>query len=146
MMLLNDPKTKSAKKNTMLGDGVSKHFSRAERHETRRKNNALFAGTAVAAFFVTSSLVVNFRQAHNHPAAPHLAPLMVPMTVGQGQTFWSFAQKYGDTNDYILDRVSAVAQANGMSTHAALVPGQRILVPVSDPQQVALLQTHLAKR
>ena len=149
MVLLNEPKTFRGRKTNVIEAAKSKHFLRENKDligATARKNAAAFLGAAVAACVVTGGLVAGVKQAQTYSAAPHVTPIVVPMTVGQGETFWSIARKYGNSDEYILERVNALAEANGMTSRTALVPGQRILVPVSNPQQIARLQTHLAKR
>ena len=65
---------------------------------------------------------------------------IVPIRAGRGDTLWSLACRYGDPHTYILERVDALAQANHFSTSARLLPGQRVLVPVGNPVEVARLQ------
>ncbi|MBC7809211.1 MAG: LysM peptidoglycan-binding domain-containing protein [Akkermansiaceae bacterium] len=71
---------------------------------------------------------------------------VVPMSVGQGETLWTLARRYGNPSASQLDRVDTLAQANGLSASAMLHPGQRLVIPVENPREAALLQTTLAKR
>ena len=149
MVLLNNPNTFRVEKTHNGNAAKSKHFCEkinAMKSATARKNGGVFVGAAVMASLLTGGLVAGVKQAQTRSAAPAHTPIVVPMTVGQGESFWSLARKYGNSDDYILERVNALAEANGMTAHAKLIPGQRILVPVSNPQEVARLQTHLAKR
>lgn len=66
------------------------------------------------------------------------------VTVRPGDTLWSLARRYGDPNLYILERVNAMADANGLSSHGPLVPGQRVVVSVENPVEVARLQRAVA--
>ena len=70
----------------------------------------------------------------------------VSMTVGNGETLWSLAKRYGNPFDSQLDRVDALAKANGLPTGAMLHPGQRLVVPVENPQEAERVQTALAVR
>ena len=77
----------------------------------------------------------------NRISAPATAPIIaVPMTVAPGDSLWSLAQRYGDPNAYILNRVDTIAKTNGLPSNVALVPGQRILVPVSNPVELDRLR------
>ena len=75
-----------------------------------------------------------------------LVPVTVPVTVGSGDSLWSLARRYGSPNRYILDRVDTLAQANHLSAGDPLLPGQRLLVPVENPVELARLQPTLARR
>lgn len=145
MVLLNNPQAFRVERKRETPSLKGKHFSWTAGVS---KNTTIFAGVAFLAAALASGVTFGVKYAATHLSFPlaHTAPLVVPMTVGQGETFWSLARKYGSSDDYILDRVNALAKANGMTAHASLVPGQRILVPVSNQQEVARLQTHLAKR
>ncbi|GEM_PF-5082746 len=60
------------------------------------------------------------------------APLMkVEITVGRGDTLWSIAQEYGDPDQYILERVDALAKANNLKRGAVLREGQTLVIPVT---------------
>jgi len=66
------------------------------------------------------------------------------MTVHPGDSLWSLAKRYGDPDAYMLDRVDAIARANGIGQTAPLFPGQRLVVPVSNPVELNRLQHNLA--
>lgn len=70
----------------------------------------------------------------------------VPMTVHAGDSLWSFAQRYGNPNAPLLERLDTLAKANGLTNGAALIPGQRLLVPVENPTEISHLQSMMAKR
>ena len=61
----------------------------------------------------------------------------LPMTVQSGDTLWKLAGRYGSPDEYILKRVDKLARANRISSSARLTPGQRIIVPVENPVEVA---------
>ncbi len=71
---------------------------------------------------------------------------VVPMSVGEGETLWTLARRYGNPAESQLDRVDTLARANGLTAGAMLHPGQRLVVPVENPREAALLQPTLAKR
>jgi LysM repeat protein len=83
--------------------------------------------------------------AQNHVPGIISGTLRVPMTVQPGDSLWSLAQRYGNPETYILDRVDVLAQANKMPATTSLMPGQRIVVPVSNPAEISRLQRNLAK-
>ena len=80
------------------------------------------------------------------PASAYTA--VVPVTVHPGDTLWTYAQKYGAPDSYILDRVEVIAHVNHLSSDAALVVGQHLLVPVTNPVLLARLESRrrLARR
>jgi LysM repeat protein len=86
-----------------------------------------------------------YQMAQNHVPGIISGTLRVPMTVQPGDSLWSLAQRYGNPETYILDRVDVLAQANKMLATSSLMPGQRIVVPVSNPAEISRLQRNLAK-
>jgi len=73
-----------------------------------------------------------------------ISPLTVRVTVAPGDSLWSLARRYGNPDTYIEDNVDAMAKTNGMAAKSRLVVGQRLLVTVSNPVELASLQTHVA--
>ena len=57
-------------------------------------------------------------------------PTTVTITVQPGDTRWRLAAKYGDPDRYILERVSALAKANGLEKNRMLREGQTLVIPV----------------
>ena len=57
-------------------------------------------------------------------------PTTVTITVQPGDTLWRLAAKYGDPDRYILERVSALAKANGLEKNRMLREGQALAIPV----------------
>jgi len=53
------------------------------------------------------------------------------ITVQPGDTLWSLAREYGDPDQYILERVNALARANGLGRNRMLREGQTLAIPVS---------------
>jgi|GEM_PF-616578 LysM repeat protein len=70
-------------------------------------------------------------------------PLTVTLTVQPGDTLWSLAKRYGDPQLPILDRVDALRAENNFTGGTTLYPGQRMLVTVQNPTELAKI--HLAK-
>ncbi|MEO7716508.1 MAG: LysM domain-containing protein [Capsulimonas sp.] len=70
-----------------------------------------------------------------------LAPETITVTVTPGDSLWKYAKRYGSQDTYILDRVNDLARANSLSSHAALVPGQHLKVTVTNPVELAKLET-----
>jgi len=115
---------------------------RTRRKIQRRWENILFA-TAVAAvllFALASGALSLYRSAAASYASPLASAAVLPVTVHPGDSLWTYAQKYGASDVYILDRVEAIARANHLSSDAALVPGQHLLIPVTDPAKIAQLE------
>jgi nucleoid-associated protein YgaU len=74
-------------------------------------------------------------------------PLAVAeVTVGEGDTLWSLAQKYGDPNTYILQRVNQLQSINSIGGRDALQVGQVLLVPVSGSNSKLIYGGGHAKR
>jgi hypothetical protein len=113
---------------------------------TRWGRNVLAAIVAMALLTMLAMGVTILRKAANNRsgASPATAPLTIRVTVNPGESLWSLSQRYGNPNIGIQDRVDALAQANGLGAGTSLVAGQRLLVPVSNPMELARLQTHLA--
>ena len=111
---------------------------------SRRWENLLFAAAAAAVllFFLAGFALSLYRTAASSYQSPLTSVAVLPVTVHPGDTLWTYAQKYGSPNVYILDRVDAIARANHLASDAALVPGQRLLVPVTDPTKIAQLERH----
>ena len=122
---------------------------RARRTTHRRWENMLFAAAvaAVLLFVLASGALSLYRSAAASYASPLAAAAVLPVTVRPGASLWTYAQKYGASDIYILDRVDAIARANHLASDAALVPGQRLLVPVTDRTKIAqLTRAHLLAR
>ena len=117
----------------------------------RRKNFRRGLGVAAA---LLSMLVVAVgvivlartvvRAALSGPVAGAATPLTVKMTVGQGDSLWSIASRYGNPDDNIQERMDILAHANGTISGTGLVVGQRLLVPVGNPMELARLKTSVA--
>ena len=58
-------------------------------------------------------------------------PVVTTITVQAGDTLWSIAREYGDPDEYILERVSALARTNNIENGRALREGQVLVIPVS---------------
>ena len=100
-----------------------------------------FAVIALTALLIAGYTIARQRASTGTPAK---APLTVRVTVAPGDSLWSLARRYGDPDDYIEDNVDAMARANGMRSKSNLVVGQRLLVSVANPTELASLQKHIA--
>jgi len=61
-----------------------------------------------------------------------IPPVTATITVQPGDTLWSLAKRYGDPNQYILERVAVLAKANGLERGGALHVGQTLIIPVTN--------------
>ena len=116
--------------------------SKMRRRTSRPWENLLFATAAVAVFLF---FLVNFALSLYHTAAvsytsPLTTPAVLRVTVHSGDTLWTYAREYESPDAYILDRVDSIARANHLASDAPLVPGQRLLVPVTNPVKLAQLE------
>ncbi len=116
------------------------------RRRARRRNvweTLLFfaALAAVLLFCVVGTVQSYIRAAHTSDLLPVTAPAVLPVTVHAGDSLWTYAQKYGTSDTYILDRVETIARANHLSSDTALVPGQHLLIPVTNPVILARLES-----
>jgi LysM repeat protein len=68
----------------------------------------------------------------------------VPMRVRPGTSLWSLARRYGNPQKNIVDRVEDMASLNNMTTSDTLMPGQRLLVKVENPVEIAQLKQNVA--
>lgn len=91
----------------------------------RRVESILLLVTACFLLFV---FAVWIRSARLEDAPPVIAGI----TVEAGDTLWGIAERYGDPDEYILKRVHALVQANGMKETRVLQAGQTLVVPVGN--------------
>ena len=114
------------------------------RRRARRQNlweNLLFAAAVVAVLlFCLIGLVQGISRSVTMTDAA-LPGVVLPVTVHPGDTLWTYAQKYGAPDAYILDRVEMIARANHLADDASLVPGQHLQIPVTNPVLIAQLQS-----
>jgi len=105
-----------------------------------------FAAAGVAATAGVKAVIAHASAGTSSSASSvqNFAAVTLPMTVAPGDSLWTLARRYGDPDSYILDRVDDLARANGMTAGARLVPGQRLLVPVGNPVEIARIQQSVA--
>jgi len=97
----------------------------ATEHALDRAERFLLISTACVLLFVFMSLA---RSAVTADAPPETAMI----TVQAGDTLWELAGEYGDPNQYILERVNALAKANGLKRGEVLREGQTLVIPVTN--------------
>ena len=97
------------------------------------------AAVAVLLFCLLGAGNWLYRAAATSYRSPLAVTASVPVTVRPGDSLWTYAQKYGAPDAYILDRVDAIARANHLASDTPLVPGQRLTVPVPNPVILARL-------
>ncbi|MBC8141708.1 MAG: LysM peptidoglycan-binding domain-containing protein [Armatimonadetes bacterium] len=121
----------------------------AAKFASARRLQLIAVGQGVAVLAAVAVLGFGGAQVMQAVSARNTNKAMMPavsMTVGNGETLWSLARKYGNPSDSQLDRVDTLAKANGLPTGAMLHPGQRLVVPVENPQEATRLQVALAVR
>jgi LysM repeat protein len=79
------------------------------------------------------------------PTRPATAPI-VTHTVRSGDTLWKIAQKYGNPETYILERVAALETLNPKVASAPLHIGDTVRVRVENPVLVAQMSPKIARR
>ena len=107
---------------------------RSQRKASRKLENRLFTITfgAVVLFFVISGATSILNLGSSLAAASQLnASPTKTVIVQPGDTLWQIASRYGDPNQYILDRVDVISRINHISGGQSLAPGQKILVPIA---------------
>lgn len=65
-------------------------------------------------------------------------------TVQPGETPWSLARRFGSPREDGGSNVETLLAANGLPSGAHLVAGQRIVIPVANPQELERLRTQVA--
>jgi len=104
--------------------GIGFHQAQAAASVVNRAELSLLLVTACILLFVIGMWLRNV-------AVGSAPPTMVTVTVRPGDTLWKLAGEYGDPDRYILERVSALAKANGLEKNRMLREGQTLAIPVS---------------
>lgn len=66
---------------------------------------------------------------------------IVSIRVQTGDSAWKLAQRYGNKDQYILDRIDAIYSLNGLSEDSVLHAGQILRVPVTNIRVAQSLKT-----
>ena len=122
---------------------------RRARRQNLWENLMFFAAMAAVSLFCLGGLTRAFvRDATNSDRVVLSSAAVLPVTVHSGDTLWTYAQKYGASDTYILDRVETIARTNHLSSDTALVAGQHLLIPVTNPVILARIESRqrLARR
>lgn len=117
----------------------------------RRRLQMIAAGqgvVALVAVFALGMTTLSGVRAVTERSEKMILNPVVPVSVGQGETLWTLAKRYGNPSVSQLDRVDSLAKVNGLDASAMLHPGQRLIVPVENPREAARiqLQSTIAKR
>ena len=116
---------------------AAKPSARARRAR-RQRRDGYWLSAVVACLAIAGAGGLWSSLTHSQSA---LAPETITVTVAPGDSLWKYAKIYGNQDTYILDRVNDLARANSLSSHAALVPGQHLKVTVTNPVELAKLET-----
>ena len=102
----------------------------------RRDGYWLSAATVCLVLAGAGGLWSSLANSHNAPR-----PETITVTVQPGDSLWKYAQRFGSSDRYILERVDDLAHANSLSSRAALIPGQHLKVTVTNPVELAKLES-----
>ena len=94
----------------------------------------------------TCTLMLAFGLWARNTIAGPVPPVMANITVQPGDTLWSLAKQYGDPDQYILERVHALAKANNLQRGDALHVGQTLVIPVTNRSAKLYYGGHICKR
>jgi hypothetical protein len=86
---------------------------------------------ALLILLAASSLVLAGVLVGRRVMTPAATPVR-QIRIQRGDTLWSLASKYGDRDQYTLDRLDHLARLNGMRAGETLRPGDVLVVP-GDP-------------
>ena len=98
--------------------------------------------TILGIAFAVRTEVANRQLATAPMFASHATTITV--TVGQGDSLWQLARRFGNPQTNIQERVDLLARANGLTCASSLVTGQRLLVRVENPVEMARLHSRVA--
>jgi len=140
----------------VLKDISSKPSSRKRsRRILVRRLEGIFAFSAtvsVLLFFAVGAVVSLFHtvQKSYFPSAVPTQVMITKMVI-PGDTLSQFAVRYGDPAVYLPEREEQIARLNHLSGTKPLLPGQHLLIPVTNPLMIAQIEksyhnTRLAAR
>src|SRR5690349_1829021 len=96
-------------------------------HTASTRDRVVLLFLAIAALLVVALVGNGTRNLY----AGENEPLVQTITIRQGDTLWNLADKYGDPNQYMLQRVDALKAMNHLGNGVVLHEGQTLIVPVS---------------
>lgn len=131
---------------TQMRNRTPKAGSRFAGVNTAPVRGRAFAAGAAALIAVAGFATVNATRNYLAAGAASSAVpgVTVRMRVTPGASLWSLASRYGNPRKSIVDRVEEMAALNHMTNSDTLMPGQRILVKVENPVEVANLKQNIA--
>ncbi|BDI30890.1 hypothetical protein CCAX7_29410 [Capsulimonas corticalis] len=108
------------------------------RRERRRRRDGYWLSAVMICLTMAAGGGVWSTLAHMQAAHPEET---ITVTVKPGDTLWKYAKRFGSSDRYILDQVDDLARANSLSSRAALIPGQHLKIAVTNPVELAKLET-----
>ncbi len=105
-----------------------------------RTENALLGVAAAAAlgyFLVSAAAPLAHAVQQNYASQPLPQIVTISKTIKRGDTLAGLALRYGNPSTYLLAREEQIARANNLSGTTPLLPGQRLLIPVTNPAVIA---------
>lgn len=100
-----------------------------------RRRNTLWTAGAFGMLAVLGAGALQSEITH----ANSVKPIRMSVTVGQGDTLWGLAQKYSSSSAYLPDAIEEIAEVNGISSSSRLTAGQRLIVLVTNPNEIKRL-------
>ena len=117
---------------------TARNSARVRRARRQRRDSYWMAAALVCLFFACAGGLWSSLEHMQAAAAPAET---ITATVKPGDTLWKYAKRFGSSDRYILDQVDDLARANSLSSRAALIPGQHLKIAVSNPVELAKLET-----
>ena len=115
-----------AKNETYYFPAESQSYARRRAARKRRRTQRLI-GTGLVLLAATLGFFAGrARAGDNHQPTP---TKVTWITVGEGDSMWSVASRYGDRELSIHDRIAALEEANPKAAQGFLFPGQKLRLP-----------------
>lgn len=101
-------------------------------HPLSSEEASLWLAERLLLLVVALALVFAMGIAIRNVAAGSIATTKATITVQPGDTLWALAEKYGEPDVYILQRVDDLARANGIGRNQVLRVGQTLVIPIAN--------------
>ena len=115
-----------AKNETYYFPAESQSYARRRAARKRRRTQRLIGTGVVLLAALLGFFAGRARAGDNREPIPAKATWI---TVGEGESLWSVASRYGDKELSIRDRIVALEEANPKAAQGFLVPGQKLRLP-----------------